>query len=216
MPVIREGRTEGDRMRRDAAMVGVRIGDHERPRDRCRHEPEASGDLGRQPHLPVQRAEQLANVDDLGLHLDDQQRASRWMPGEDVDEPALAPQAERNLWAGHPLGRDERFDDSIDDLGVATGGDPFDVASPRPHTEVKSGLEHSRDPSNDRDSQLLQLAALDPRNGGVADTGEDGDVDLAKAAANPERAEERSDPLIIHGGRYSRRALTRRFTAPAA
>ena len=59
-------------------------------------------DLDREPTLPVGRADQLVDVGDVRLELDDEQRTSARMPGEDVDDAALAVDRERDLGRGDP------------------------------------------------------------------------------------------------------------------
>lgn len=51
---------------------------------------EVMADPACEPALAIERPEQLAHVDDLGLELDHEQRPSRRMPGEKVDDTTFA------------------------------------------------------------------------------------------------------------------------------
>ncbi len=66
---------------------------HRRPRPTsrsCRQPSPTSPDLGGESPLPVDRPHQPIDVDELGLELDHEEAATRSMPGEPVDGPALA------------------------------------------------------------------------------------------------------------------------------
>ena len=60
------------------------------------------GDLSGKSSSLVHRAEETAYLHDLGLELDHEEHPSPWMPGEDIDDPALAVDRERDLWLELP------------------------------------------------------------------------------------------------------------------
>jgi hypothetical protein len=85
---------------RHASPVRARVEDHERDADRRRLAAALSGDARRQPPLPIERPEQLVDVDDGRLELDDQERGGPLVPSHDVDDPALAQiENETSCWA---------------------------------------------------------------------------------------------------------------------
>ena len=60
-----------------------------------------------QSPLAVERAEQLADVDDLGLQLDNQERPGCWMPRNQVDDAALAVDREGDFGPHQPANANE-------------------------------------------------------------------------------------------------------------
>ena len=102
-------------MRRDPAAIRPTLTDDEPGRDRHRIPATLLRDPRRQPPLPVERPDQLVDVDDLRLELDDQQCAPTRMPGQDVDHAALAVDRERDFGRqdpGRQLARNRRATDS--------------------------------------------------------------------------------------------------------
>lgn len=74
----------------DPAPVGARIRDHQ-PRAHAASGPAAAPrDLNCQPPLLVERPDQLIDIDDRGLEFDDQNRAGRFVPSQQVDDSSLA------------------------------------------------------------------------------------------------------------------------------
>ena len=49
-----------------------------------------TGDDRREPAFAIDRADQIVEVNDLGLQFDDQQRPGRCVPCQDVDQAAFA------------------------------------------------------------------------------------------------------------------------------
>ena len=78
---------------------------------------------------PFDRASQACRRRrDDGLDLDDQERTRGWVEREDVDDPALAIDVERDLGRHLPAGSDQVADDRLDEPGmrlVAQSVEPF-------------------------------------------------------------------------------------------
>jgi len=86
----------------DAATVRARVENDHRRANRIRDPAKVLGDLASQAPLPIEGAEQLADVDDLRLDLDDKEGPRGSVPSQDVDEAALARRAERDFCARVP------------------------------------------------------------------------------------------------------------------
>ncbi len=88
----------------DPAAVGARGGDYQPATYGSGRPTAARRDLGRQPALPVERPDELVHVDDGGLELDHRDRARCGVPGQEVDDSALAVDGEGNLGNHDPAG----------------------------------------------------------------------------------------------------------------
>ena len=95
-------------MRLDATHVRVAARDDDPDRDRRPRIPWADpaaiyGDPDGVASFAFDGPDELVNVRDVGLELDHQKRTQLRMPGEDVDDPALAVDRERHLGLQNPL-----------------------------------------------------------------------------------------------------------------
>ncbi len=113
--IVREQGTNRGFMVGHAAPIGAAILNDERSRHAVGRPAELAPDQAGELSLAAKRADHLADIDDLGLDLDDQQRASWCVPGEDVDEATVAAEIERRLGAGLPSELDERQYDRLDE-----------------------------------------------------------------------------------------------------
>src|SRR4029079_10394357 len=111
---VRQQPPEGRGMFADPPMVGRAV-IHDQGRGASRGTPaEPTGNTGREPPLSIECAQRVADVDDLRLDLDDEERAGRVVPSQDVDQPAFSGDAERELGPGDPAAVDEGSHDGID------------------------------------------------------------------------------------------------------
>jgi hypothetical protein len=190
----------------DAAVIGPGVGDDERSGDRRGIEAELRGDPGPEPPFPIERADGLANVDDLGLDLDEEQRPGRRMPGRDVDEATLAREIERHLGPRDPALATKRPEQRLHKRRVTGARQPLDLAGSGPEPEIEASFEHPCDTANHGDAQGGTLATLDARDGLVGDPGEPSNVDLSQAAADSQDANQGTDPLVVHDDSLRRAA----------
>jgi len=135
------------------------------------------------------------------------------MPSDDVDEPAFRVQVEGNLWPGDPAGGSERGDERVNQGGVARAGIPLDLTRPGPQVQVQARLQHAGNASDHRDAELLEVTSLEAGDRPVADVGQDGDVDLTQPTSNPNDAQERAEPLVVHERQVDRARLAAAYAA---
>ncbi|HYK96435.1 MAG TPA: hypothetical protein VE011_11325, partial [Candidatus Dormibacteraeota bacterium] len=142
--------------------------------------------------------QQLADVHDLGLDLDDQERPSGGMPPENVDEAPLAGGAEGDLCARRPPELAQGSNDRLDQASVFARCEVMKVAVPRPWSEIKPHLEGARHGPDRTQAQRLEVTALHARDGHVRDTRHAGNINLTEPASNAHRAEDRADAVVEH------------------
>jgi len=130
------------------------------------HAPTTAGlhpsDAAISPALAVERAEQLAHVDDLCLELDHEERAPAGVPREKVDNAALAVDPKGHLGPHAPARiAGESFQDRFRQSGMSSTGDPVEIAGSRSRLDVQSHLKYGRDSTDDPERQRIEVAALD-------------------------------------------------------
>ena len=101
--VRREGRPKHGAVRRDPFTIRA-PGRHDHPsRHGQRIQPSLFGNPPGQSHLAVECTEKLVDVRDVRLQLDNEQRATTRVPGQDIDDSAFAVDGERDLGGKDPL-----------------------------------------------------------------------------------------------------------------
>ena len=159
-------------------------------------------DLGGETLLAVHRAEQLVDVGDGCLELDDEQRAGGLMPGEDVDDAALAVDREGHLRGEYPLGElvGEPPCDQLVQLGVPGVEQPIQVAGPPTGVDVDPDVERSGDAPDVVQAHRADVTALHPADPGLRHAAPSGPAPPATSPCGVEpTANGAPDPLIVHG-----------------
>ena len=198
--VPRKSRVQHRLVRLDPSPAGPTRRDDQPHRDRGRIPAPLPRDLRRESTLPVQRAEHLVDVGDVGLQLDDEDRPSRRVPGEDVDDPALSVDRERHLRREDP-GRQlvpEPFRDRLVKRRVSRVDQPVEVAGTPPGLKFDPDLECGADRAHGIDRQWSDVATLDSRDGRLRDASDGSQVALAPSPALPNHPDHGPEPLIIH------------------
>ena len=162
--VNREGGAEHRAVRLDATPVRVAARDDDPDRDRRRRiswaDPAAiDGDPDGVAPFAIDGPDKLVDVGDVGLELNHQEGSQPRMPGEDVDDPALAVDRERHLGLQDPLWElfGEVAGDQLVKLGVPGIQQTIEIPGAPPSREVDPDLERCRDspkstrPSSRRD-----------------------------------------------------------------
>lgn len=217
--VVREGRPEECAVLRRSSAVGRRVCNEQAAGHRERVPAEPSGDDSRQPVLPIERAQELPDVDELGLDLDDEKGAHGWVPAQKVDDATLAELREGDLGSDLPgPGRRARehgaWDRGAPGCGDTDRGDPvdsetgqrrvpyvqdtIDVDRSRSRVQLDPDLEGAGDGANGVERNLADVPALDARHGGPGGTGLLGEIELPPATPDASHPDEPSEPKIVH------------------
>jgi hypothetical protein len=88
----------------DSATVRARVADDQPRADRSGRPTATRRNSSRKPSLPVERADEFVHVDDGRLELDHYERALRLVPGEKIDDAALAVDGEGDFSNHDPAG----------------------------------------------------------------------------------------------------------------
>ena len=161
---------------------------------------EICGDADCQTSASVHRGHQVHDVHEFGLEFHNEHAAGRFVPGQDVDDPAFAAHGEGHLRPHRPAGSgsEERREPFVK-LGVPAGDESVEFAAVPARNEVEPHLEGSGHASERRKRDLIELSALDPGDRGARAVGSDGEVHLPPAAAATKDAKDRTTARGVHG-----------------
>ena len=165
-------------------------------------------DPQREAALSVKRAKQLSDVDDLRLELDHEQGSPLRRPGKKVDDATLAPDRERHLGANRPAEVAKPGGNDLGKLGVAGVDQPVEVAATPSDRLLEPYFERGRYRPERGHRQPADIAALHARYRGRGDARQASHVSLPQAAPDPDRADPRTEPEVVH----ARESGSRRFT----
>lgn len=151
------------------------------------------------PPTLIHRGHESADFDDLGLELDDEEHASRGMPGQDVDDASFAIDRERHLGFGDPaVERGEQSGDRLLHRGVSSVEQSRDLGALVADVAVQASSHRSKDPSEPTKWDGGCAAAFDPADHGRGDLGASGKVGLTQALADADGTEGRPQSVVIH------------------
>ena len=143
-------------------------------------------------------AERLLGTCDLGLHLDDEERAAGGVPGENVDGATLAELRIAHLRKDGPPAGDQLLAHTADDLRMALVEQSVEIAaSPSDHHE-RVRIERSEDPPEDAVSHAGQSTCFQLRDQLLTDARPLGDVDLAKSLPDADRTNRPANRDVVH------------------
>jgi hypothetical protein len=164
--------------------------------------------------LGVQGPKEIAEVEQLGLELDHQQRSRRGMPAQEIDDPALAELGERHLGPDHPAThRGQPADHELSERCVPGVDDTVDVDRASARAHLDPDLEGAGDRSNRVQRSLTQVPALDPRDGASRYTGSVRQVLLRPVPPNSSHPNEPSKADVVHSAESIDRCAYRGITA---
>ena len=178
--------------------------------DRRRRPSAFARDPRSQSPIPIDRADERLDVDDIGLELNDQEAARRRMEGQDVDCSAFAVDGERRLRGRQPTGATELASRRLVHCRVAAVQHPIELTASPTGQPVDPDLQGCRDPDQHAHRDRLENVALHARHRGGRYAGGRRDVRLAPALPKTDGANHRSQSQRIH-----RRMLIRRCLRPA-
>ena len=153
-----------------------------------------------QTPLPVDRADELIHVRDVGFQLDDQQHPRGSVVAKDVDHAAFAADRERHLGSDEPARKiAERPGDLFMEPRVVGVQQPVQVAGAPPAEDIDPHVERGRDAPQRRHRERVEMAPLDPRDRRRRDSRLARDVDLPERPTDPNGPKGAAQPLIAHG-----------------
>jgi len=179
--------------------VGHAVADQQGRADHRRSPRKLRRDLGTEPVLAMERAENLPDIDDLGLQLDEQERSHALVPGDDVDNAAVAVVRERDLRPKRPPRQTaEPAAHVFRECRMPGAHEPIELRVPGSRQQLGADLQRGGNPTDDRHHNVVERASLDPRDRPAGNAGGVGEVKLAPAAADPYGADDRPEPEVIH------------------
>ena len=101
--------------------------------------------------------------------------------------------------------------------GAHSDQQPIQVAAAPAPDQIDPDVQRGRDPPYSGQGQVLAVAALDQRQGGVRDAGSLGYVLLAQPVSQPNRPYDGAESLVCHAATVARAAspaIIAGFTAP--
>lgn len=197
--VARQCRPERGRVGPDPPTIRASLGHHQAGRDGVHRPAKVGGDPAAKSCLSIERAEQFPDIDDLGLELDNEQRATTGVPREQVDHAAFAVDGKRHLGPDGPaVDGVEPADADLGEAGVAGADHPLQVAATPPRQQVHAHLEDCPDRAKRAQAQGIEVASLDPRHRGVRHPCSPCHVLLPKAQPQPDAAKPRAQLDVLH------------------
>ena len=117
--------------------------------------------------LPIESADRFLDVDKLRLELDDEQRASLRVPGEDVDPATLAVDRERHFRMDLPAGQQrEQARDGVVHRRMASVEQSVGFASSPAPENIDPDVQGSADATDGTHAQRFEVSPLDERDQG--------------------------------------------------
>ena len=137
----------------------------------------------------VDLSDQLIDVDDVGLELDHEDRATAGMPGDDVDDTTFAVDGVGDLGGQDPGGElaGEPARDRARGAGVLRVEQAVEVSSAPPRYEIDTDVERRRDPADQVQRERSRMTPLEPRDRRWRYAGLRRQVRLAPTTANADR-----------------------------
>jgi hypothetical protein len=120
------------------------------------------------------------------------------MEGEDIDRPALTPDAERHLDVDRPSQTPEPEDRRFNQGRVRLIDQAVELLAAPSQTKVDVGAERRRRANKRANGHAIELTPVDRRNEGPRHAGVAGDVALPTLEPNPQRAELAAEPNRVH------------------
>ena len=161
---------------------------------------EVAPDPRREAALAIERPEQLAHVDDLGLELDHEQRPPRRMPAEKIDHATLAIDRERDLGPELPAIKPEPSHHGVAELAVALAQESVRRCTPPSSAQVDPNLECACYPSERAQRRARQVPPFDPRDGDIRHASHGCDVPLPHAPPHANGSKHAAKTQVIHDG----------------
>jgi hypothetical protein len=181
------------------AMVGSAVADDQADRDRGRLPAEVLDDLAREPSLPIQRGQDLADINDRGLELEDKQRAGRRVPRQEIDHAAFSPDRERDFRPNDPLGQPaDPPGDTLGKGGVSSVDDSLNACATGSREQLDADFEGVGHLAQDPERHLVEVTLLDPDDRSARYLGGIGKILLAPVSVDASRANGHAEHEVVH------------------
>ena len=151
-------------MRREPSAVRSTVSHDHPDRYRQRVPPTFRGDPASQPTSLIHLANQLVDVDDIRLEFDDDQGSMNRMPGENIDDPALAVDREGDLRLKDPvrqLGR-EPSSNGLVEPGVSAAHQAIEIGASRPRVQGHLDVEDASHRNDGPEREPFEMPAFNP------------------------------------------------------
>ena len=169
------------------------------PADALGHpSPLLSEELWYEPDLAVETRDQGLQIEDDRLDLHDQQRPGRRVPGDDVDRPSLAVDAERELDDHLPACSSEDRGAPLDQVCVDLVKQARSLPTSPSWLERQGDFERCRDATGRGQRQPFQLPPFRAGHRRLRYAGSSRDIDLAPPSSPAHRTKQVPDASIIH------------------
>jgi hypothetical protein len=211
---VRERGVEGQREIRDPAPVRVAVADDEEARHGRRLPAELRDDVPAEPSTPIDRGEDLARVDHIGLVFALEQGAMARVPRHGIDDAALAVVREGMLGPDFPArSGSEPPDDRLRQGRMARVHHSIEVGASRTRKELQADLEHAAHGTERPELHRLEVAPFQSRDHRCRDLRSVGEVFLTPAAADARCSDCRADPQIVHSNKHALAPFPRAYSA---
>ena len=184
----------------DPSTARPAVADDQPRRDRQRIPAAASCDLGSQPPFATEGPKQFVHVREVRLEFDDKQGPPTRMPGEDVDDTALAVDRERDFGCKDPCGQfvPERSSNRLVQRRVPAVEESVEIASSPARHQIHPDVQGSRDRPNAVDRLRPDLPPLDPGDRRLGDAGLVRQILLAPTASLTDEPDDGPEPEVVH------------------
>jgi len=125
----------------DAPPIRPTLGDDDPLTNASRFPTELPDDGGRESPPAVGHGQEVVDIHDLGLELYQEERSRRFVPGNEIDDPALTEMVERHLWPRFPAGRQKHSRDCLGHRGMPGRDDAIHAGASPSRLEDEPDLE---------------------------------------------------------------------------
>jgi hypothetical protein len=151
-----------------------------------------------EPGLLAVLAERFLERDEVGLDLDDEDRATCRVPSQQVDRASLAVDRAGHLRPDEPAERLEHPCGPSDELSVAFIDQAIEVAAAPLDRQADLCIQRGRDASDLGDRHASEVAALEPGHEVLRHSSPCRHVRLPPAKSVADRPKRPADPRILH------------------
>lgn len=158
-------------------------------------------DVTRESHSPAHHRREPLRVNQLRLEFDDEQRLTLRMPGEDVDDPALAIDREADFRSPRPaIGRREETNEGFVQIGVCRIQDPIHVGALPADPDIDSRAERRSHIAQHGQLRPGHSTTLDAAYQLATDAGAASHIGLAQVLTDADSADGVADANVVHAG----------------
>jgi len=167
--------------------------------------------VGQDANLALERTDGCLDIPDPGLDFDDEQRASRRVPGNDICRPTLAEVVEGDLDTRNPAKFVEPADYVFDQRRVTAIDQSVKLAGSPPGVDRYRDVQGRADRAQSVEGDMLELSEFHTGDQGLAHGSCRCQIVLPPTATDPNLAHHPADSSVIHPRRMNRgtyRAIT--------